>query len=98
MSDCILCGEASGGSEYAICGECCEANAASERELLKTCADCWYNCDCTAVYVGERCPCCAGFEPTYLISEKRKGAALIALLVLALLSFAAGVACGWLLL
>ncbi len=64
MSDCILCGGASGGSEYAVCAECCEANASSEREILKT--------------------------------EKRSGPRLIAYGIVALLSFAAGVACGWL--
>jgi len=66
MSDCILCGQTSSGSEYDICGECCESNAANERELLKT--------------------------------EKRSGPQLIAYGFVALLSFAAGVACGWLLL
>lgn len=63
MSDCILCGGASGGSEYAICAECCEANASSEREILKT--------------------------------EKRSGAFAFAFGIVALLSFAAGLACGW---
>ena len=35
MSDCILCGEASGGSEYAVCGECCEANADDDTRYLQ---------------------------------------------------------------
>lgn len=61
--DCILCGHASGGRDYAICGECCELNAASEREILE--------------------------------AEKRNGPRLIAYGFVALLSFVAGVACGW---
>lgn len=112
MSDCILCGGDSGGSEYAICGECCEANAASERRVGKQCADCYMYCDCDAVYYGESCECCggrmeegekryfqrAGEAGEWRISEKRSGAFAFAYGIVALLSFAAGVACGWLLL
>ena len=93
MSDCILCGHDSGGSEYDICGECCESNAASERELVKACVGCYLNCDCAAIYIGEQCPCCCVIE-----TEKRSGPQLIDYGFVALFSFAAGVVCGWLLL
>lgn len=83
MSDCILCGEASGGSEYAICGDCCEANAASDREIV--------GC-CRIDYLKERCMCCHKVE-----TEKRSGPQLIAYGFVALFSFSAGVACGLLL-
>lgn len=136
MSDCIMCGGESGGSEYAICAECCEKHThnaselevlhelaqkipelvsevirkmpASERRLGKQCADCYANCDCSAEYFGDKCPCCAANENRHLqrpsepaewrITEKRSGAFAFAVSIVALLSFAAGVACGWLLL